>query len=279
RFVYVVYTPWIEPDGHVAGWVASVSDITPVTMVLHDREQRLRLALDASAAGVWTWDPFTNQSSWDDRLHAQYGFAPGAQRTFDTWISGVHEEDRPKVLSHLDDVLHRHQNEWNIVFRAVWPDGTTVWMHNVGRADRGPDGRVTRMNGINLDITGRRRAEEALQARRDEDRDRTLQLLLETAPLGILSIDARGVILTANCALETMFGWPPGELIGQSVDQLVPPALHDRHAAHRAAYFGTPRPLYMGGGLDLVGQRKDGSTFPVEVTLNHVVTSDGGRAI
>src|SRR5262249_58670416 len=115
------------------------------------------------------------------------------------------------------------------------------WMHNVGRADRGSDGRVTRMNGINLDITGPRRAEEMLQARRDEERDRTLQLLLETAPLGILSIDARGAIVTANHALETMFGWPPGELIGQSVDQLLPPTFQGRHAAHRAAYFATPR--------------------------------------
>src|SRR5262249_43010100 len=66
---------------------------------------------------------------------------------------------------------------------------------------------------------------------------------------------------------------------GQSVDQLLPQTFQDRHAAHRAAYFATPRPRYMGGGLDLVGQRKDGSTFAVEVSLNHVATADGGRAI
>jgi PAS domain S-box-containing protein len=148
---------------------------------LREREQRLQLALDASAAAVWTWDPSTNQSRWDDRLHAQYGFAREAPRTFDTWISSIHEEDRPRVLAHLDDVLHRHQNEWNIVFRAVRLDGTTVWMHNVGRADRGPDGKVTKMSGINLDITERCRAEEVLQARRDEERERALHRQAEEA--------------------------------------------------------------------------------------------------
>jgi PAS domain S-box-containing protein len=148
---------------------------------LREREQRLRLALDASMAGVWTWDPFTNQSRWDDRFHAQYGFAPLAPQTFDTWISGVHEEDRPKVLAHLDDVLRRYQQEWNIVFRAVRPDGTVRWMHGLGRADRALDGQVTRMRGINLDITERRRAEEFLQARRDEERERALHRQAEQA--------------------------------------------------------------------------------------------------
>src|SRR5262249_17820804 len=148
-----------------------------------------------------------------------------------------------------------------------------VWMHGLGRADRDPEGQVTRMSGINLDITDRRRAEEALQAHRDEERDRTLRLLLETAPQGILSTDARGVIVTANHALEKMFGWGAGELIGQSVEQLVPPALQHRHVAHRTAYFGEPQARLV-AGLELAGLRKDGSTFPIELTLNHVATTD-----
>src|SRR5262249_32297352 len=162
-----VAEPWLDSEGQVSGWITSVLEITDLkrtTKALREREQRLRLSLDASAAGVWTWDPFTNQSRLDDRFHAQYRFAQGGAHTFDTWISSVHEEDRPTVLAHLDDVLHRHQNEWNIVFRAVRPEGAVVWMHGLGRADRDPEGQVTRMSGINLDITDRRRAEEALQA-------------------------------------------------------------------------------------------------------------------
>jgi PAS domain S-box-containing protein len=175
---------YYDENGRVVRVVGNNIDVTErvkAKEALREREQRLGLALDASMAGVWTWDPFTNQSSWDDRLHAQYGFAPGAPRTFDTWISSIHEEDRPKVLAHLDDVLHRHRNEWNIVFRAVRLDGTIAWMHNVGRSDRDADGRVTRMNGINQDITERRHAEELFQARRDEERERVMHQQAEGA--------------------------------------------------------------------------------------------------
>ena len=246
---------------------------------LREREQRLSFALDASAAGVWTWDPSTDITRWDDRFHAQYGFPQGAPQNFDTWISAVHEEDRPKVFAHMDDVLQRNQNEWNIIFRVVWPSGAVGWMHSLGRAERDPGGKITRMSGINLDITERRHADEALQALRDAERDRTLQLLLETAAQGILSMDASGVIMTANRTLEAMFGWAPGELTGKPVELLLPSAIRERHAAHRAGYFAAPRPRLMGGGLDLVGQRKDGTTFPVEVSLNHVGTPAGGHAI
>jgi PAS domain S-box-containing protein len=148
---------------------------------LREREQLLSLALDASAAGVWTWDRFTNQSRWDDRFHALYGLGREDPRTFDTWISRVHEEDRPKVLGHIDDVLRGNYNDWNVTFRVVRPDGTVIWMHGLGRADHGPDGQVTRISGINLDITERRRAEETLQARRDEERDRALHKQAEAA--------------------------------------------------------------------------------------------------
>jgi PAS domain S-box-containing protein len=175
---------YYDENGRVVRVVGNNIDVTErvrAKEALQEREQRLRLALDASMAGVWTWDPSTNQSRWDDRFHAQYGFAPGAPQTFDTWISGVHEEDRPKVLAHLDDVLRRYQHEWNIVFRAVRPNGTVRWMHGLGRADRAPDGQVTRMSGINLDITERRRAEEVLQARRDEERERAMHRQAEEA--------------------------------------------------------------------------------------------------
>ena len=77
-----------------------------------------------------------------------------------------------------------------------------------------------------------REHEEALRARRDEERDREVQLLLETATQGIVVVDAQGTIATANRALEAMFGWAPGELIGRSIARLVPPAVRDAHAQH-----------------------------------------------
>jgi len=247
---------------------------------LREREQRLQLSLDASAAGVWTWDAQTNRLDWDERVHAHYGLVPGGPRTLDTWTSTLHEDDRQRVLDHFEHVRRSaDDNDWNETFRIVRPDGTERWIHGIGRAERDADGRLTRIGGICLDVTERRRAEEVLQARRDEEHDRELRLLLETATQGIVSVDAHGLIVTANRALEAMFGWAPGELIGQSVEQLLPESFRHVHTQHRTAYFAAPRPRLMGGGLDLVGRRKDGSTFAIEVSLNHVPTAGGGRAI
>jgi PAS domain S-box-containing protein len=253
---------------------------TRAEAALREREQRLHLALDASAAGVWTWDAQTNRLDWDERVHAHYGLVPAVPRNLDTWSSALHPDDRQRVLDRLEHVLScTDDNDWNETFRIVRPDGTVRWMQGLGKAERETDGRVTRLGGICLDVTERRRAEEALQARRDEEHDRELRLLLETATQGIVSVDANGLIVTANRALETMFGWAPGELIGQSIEQLLPRAARDMHVKHRSAYYAAPRPRLMGRGLDLVGTRKDGSTFPIEVSLNHVATAGGGRAI
>ncbi len=71
-------------------------------------------------------------------------------------------------------------------------------------------GQVTRLFGLNLDITARRRAEEVLQAHHDAERSRGLHVLLDTAPQGIVSMDAQGIIVTTNHALEAMFGWASG---------------------------------------------------------------------
>jgi PAS domain S-box-containing protein len=274
---------YYDGNGRVVRVVGNNIDITErveTKEALREREQKLRLALDASGAGSWMRDARTGHIDWDDRFRKLYGFTAQEPASLEAWLSRVHEEDRQQVVELVEQIRHTKTHDtFDSTFRIVRPDGAVSWIQSVGQAHRDAEGQLTWLTGLELDVTERRRSEEALKTRRDQERDRTLQLLLETAPLGILSVEAQGIIITANRALETMFGWPPGELIGQCVDQLVAPALQDRHAARRAAYFATPRPLYLGGGLDLVGQRKDGSTFPVEVSLNHVPTADGGHAI
>jgi PAS domain S-box-containing protein len=246
---------------------------------LRDRERRLRLVLQASAAGSWTRDAGANKVDWDDGFRRLYGFPPDEPATFDAWLGRVHEEDRAIVLGLVDDLRHPTKEAWDIAFRIVRPDGTVSWIQSLGSVERDPAGEVTRLAGLELDVTARRQAEETLQARRDEEHNRELRLLLETAAQGIVSVDAQGTILMANRALETMFGWETGELIGQSLEVLVPSSVRDGHVQHRTAYFTTPWARQMGMGLGLVGNRKDGSTFPIEVSLNHVATAHGGRAI
>jgi hypothetical protein len=124
------------------------------------------------------------------------------------------------------------------------------------------------------DVTARKAAEESL--RRSEA---TSRAFLESVTESIVVTDAAGLILQVNARTETMFGYARGELIGQPVEVLIPAALRERHLAHRGTYMAAPRTRSMGRGLDLAGLKKDGTEFPVEVSLSHVETDEGPRAI
>jgi len=121
------------------------------------------------------------------------------------------------------------------------------------------------------DMTAQRQAEAVLR-----EREQTLGILLATAAQGILSVDTQGQILTANRAVEAMFGWESGALVGQPLEVLLPTHLRHGHVAKRAAYLAAPHARPMGTGRDLVGQRKDGTTIAVEVSLSYVATPTGG---
>jgi PAS domain S-box-containing protein len=92
--------------------------------------------------------------------------------------------------------------------------------------------------------------------------------LVEAAPDAILEVNEQGRIMLLNEAAERMFGYERGEMLGLNVENLVPAAMRGGHAQHRASYASHPNTRPMGTGLELQGQRKDGSLFPVEISLS-----------
>jgi len=101
------------------------------------------------------------------------------------------------------------------------------------------------------------------------------EALLETAPDAMLAVDSGGRVVLANAQVEALFGYGRSELLGQLVDTLVPDAVRDAHAAHRARYAHNPTTRSMGVGLQLVARRKDGTEFPAEISLSSIQTADG----
>ena len=107
--------------------------------------------------------------------------------------------------------------------------------------------------------------------------ERRFRELLEAAPDAIIEVDREGRIVLLNLVTEKMFGYTREELLGKPVEILVPEALRGGHAQHRADYWDHPVTRPMGSGLSLRGRRKDGSSFPVEISLSPVKTEDGFR--
>jgi PAS domain S-box-containing protein len=117
----------------------------------------------------------------------------------------------------------------------------------------------------------------ALKRTADERRlaDEKFRLAVEASPSGLVMINVSGAIVLVNAETERLFGYERNELIGQSVDILVPTRLQGQHDKHRSEFAIHPETRRMGAGRDLYGLRKDGTEFPVEIGLNPIHTEGG----
>lgn len=99
--------------------------------------------------------------------------------------------------------------------------------------------------------------------------------LIESAPDAIVIVNVEGKIDLVNARAEKMFGYTRTELIGMNVDNLLPDSLREMHVAHRQSYAAAPRVRSMGADLKIIGRRRDGDDFPIEVSLSPMTTVNG----
>src|SRR5262245_56525629 len=269
------WTRWeIELTRIVAERIWQAVERARAETALAASEHKLRLGLAAANLGTWRYDIRTWAFEADTNTRRMHGFGPDhVINTLDDAVRHVHPDDvrdihEAFVGPRIPDVSHR------LEYRVVRPDGHTRWISSLSM----PQAATSWVVGVVADITERKRKEIDLQNRYREQ-GRTLRFLLENAAQGILTVDDGGTILMANRACETMFGWPQGGLVGQSVETLVPSALREQHVEHRAAFAKAARARAMAADLEVFGQRRDGSMLPIEVHLTHVSTPDGGHTI
>lgn len=173
-------------------------------------EQRL-LALESAALGTWDYHFDSGEVSWDARCRDMFGVPEGTEISYDNAIERIYPSDRGEVSAAVERALAGDDGgAYRREFRVLWPDGSVHWIASHGRVYFGPDGcKAQRFVGVNLDITERKRTEEALHS--SEARWGTT---LQSIGDAVISTDAAGRVVFMNPVAEELTGWRLAEASG-----------------------------------------------------------------
>jgi two-component system sensor kinase FixL len=163
--------------------------------------------------------------------------------------------DAAAALGRFEDIGYR-----------IRKDGVAILADAVATAIRGTDGDLCGFGIITRDITERAAAEAAVKGNEAKLRS-LIETVLSTVVDGLITIDRSGIIQSFNKACVSLFGYTAEEVIGQNVNILMPEPYRSQHDGYIAAYLTTGVPKIIGRGRQVMGRRKDGSTFPMELAV------------
>ncbi|WP_309894324.1 ATP-binding protein [Archangium sp.] len=165
-FFNFVHVPLRAPDGTIEGVVAVASDVTEGVRARQQvelSEERLRLSTEAAGVGIWELDQRT-LTAWRSEQHDKaFGYETRLPEwSFDLFLAHVHPEDRERVRKGMTQAMET-QGSFELEFQVVWPDESLHWMAATGSVRTDASGRPTKMVGLNLDISTRKKTEQELE--------------------------------------------------------------------------------------------------------------------
>ncbi|HZU79496.1 MAG TPA: PAS domain S-box protein [Acidimicrobiales bacterium] len=215
----------------------------------------------SSDDAIYSKAPDGTITSWNAGAERLYGWR--ADEIVGLPVTVLIPDSRVGEERHILELVLDGQRVEHYETERVRRDGRRVRVSITVSPVRDELGVIVGASAIARDITERHRAMLMFQG------------LLEAAPDAMVIAGSHGRIVLVNRQVEALFGYQREELLDRAVEVLIPERLRDRHVGHRTSYFSEPQVRPMGMGLELVGLRRDGTEFPIEVSLSPFETEGG----
>jgi PAS domain S-box-containing protein len=251
---------FLGEDGQPDRLIGVCSDITArkhAEQTLAHQAQLLQTIDDA----IYEMDPDLRITSWNSAAERVYGYSAAeaiGAHSGDLLQSKLSPEQRAAFVTRVaQGEILRLEPELRR------KDGAVVWVDMTAIAKRSTDGMLAGFVAVGRDITQRKQADERFR------------LAVDAAPAAMILVDRLGTIVMVNTITERVLGYTRDEIVGQSIERLLPARFQEHHAGYRAAFAADPHSRPMGMGRDLYALHKDGSEVPVEIGLSPIDTAEG----
>ena len=232
---------------------------------LRESEKRLRAIWETAVEGIVTIDERGSIESLNPAASRIFGYVPEEvigqnvsilmpspdREKHDGYIANYLRTGQAKIIGIGREVVGQRKD------RTLFPMDLSISEVRLG------DRRL--FTGMVRDITERKRGEQALR-----ESEQRMRAILETAVEGIVTIDERGIVESVNPAACRIFGYTPEEVLGRNVSLLMPTPYRESHDSYIGNYLRTGHAKIIGSGREVVGQRKDGTTFPMDLSVCEV---------
>ncbi|WP_024511508.1 sensor protein FixL [Bradyrhizobium sp. ARR65] len=228
------------------------------------RDERYRLRIEGFGVGTWDLDVTTRELEWSETARSLFGVPRDQPVTYELFLSLLEPPDRDRIDAAIKRVAEG-QGKLDVSFKIPLAAGRMQWIRARGGLIADDAGVASHISGIFLDIGEMKLLEEALRTRESH-----LRSILDTIPDAMIVINGRGIMQFFSSAAERLFGYTEREAIGQNVSILMPEPDRSRHDGYIARYRSSREPHIIGIGRIVTGKRRDGTTFPMHLSVGEM---------
>ncbi|QQO22697.1 PAS domain S-box protein [Bradyrhizobium diazoefficiens] len=235
------------------------------TRVIHPaddgRGEHFRIRIEGFGVGTWDLDLQTRELEWSEMAKRLFGLKPDQTVSYDLFLTLLEPGDRDHLLTAIGRASEGGGG-LDLTFKIGGASANGQWIRARAGVIRDDSGAPRHLSGIFLDINEEKHLEEALRSQENH-----LRSILETVPDAMIVIDSRGIMQLFSSAAERLFGYSRQEAIGRNVSILMPEPDQSRHDGYIARYLRTDDPHIIGIGRIVTGKRRDGTTFPMHLSV------------